>query len=252
VRIFDTEDNLLLHPQNRRFYGNIKKGYTWAGNNADIIFLLSDRQRVMYPAHAAPRFFIMPNGVDDIFLRKDTRVPPDINSIKRPQAIYVGVLQERMDVELMERVIRSLPEYSFIFVGPEIVKSYFDPLKSMQNVRFLGFKDYKSMPAYINSADVCIIPHKVNRFTDSQNPLKIYEYLACGKPVVSTSVAGTDDFKGHIYLADDAVSFADSIRRAVAENSGLREKERREAARQNTWDIRIENMIHVMNRMSHE
>jgi glycosyltransferase involved in cell wall biosynthesis len=244
MRIFDTEDNLLLHPQDQRFHRKIKEGYAWAEANADRICILSDNQRRMYSPSAASKFIFIPNGVEESFLKRDTVTPSDIAGISRPRVVYIGVLQERFDTELMTRVIRSLPGHQFIFVGPEIIKNYFDPIKALPNAHFLGLKDYRDVPAYIQSADVCIIPHKVDAFTAFMDPIKTYEYLACGKPVVSTPVAGTEQFRGHIYLAQDADSFTAAIRAAVQDNNPLREDGRRKIAAPHTWEARVEKLMH--------
>lgn len=244
LRVFDTEDNLLSHPQNLRFRQKIEDGYAWAGANSDLIILLSARQRGIFSgAIPEEKFFVLPNGVDSALFMAPAACPQELKEIGSPVVLYQGVLQERLDVDLMIRVVRTLQNYHFIFVGIDITKGYFNQLKREPNVRFLGFKHRTMIPAYLQHSDVCVLPHKVNELTKSMDPLKIYEYLACGKPIVSTTVAGTENFRKYIYLADDPASFADAIKTAKVENSGVLEEERRYAASLNSWDVRANDII---------
>lgn len=240
IVVFDAIDDLLLHPQARRHFAKIKDGYRWIEENASLICHPSKKQVSMFSAKE--KLFLLPNGVEDIFLEEGMALPSDISKIGRPRVVYAGALQERFDIGLMAGVVKMMPDHNFIFVGEEFKGNDFGPLKKFSNVRFLGHKSYSSIPAYLAGADVCIIPHKVNKFTDSQDPLKVYEYMAAGKPIVSTRVAGTEDLEG-IYLADDAVTFAGAIKRAMAENSPSRGKERRAAALMHSWDSRADMVL---------
>lgn len=242
IKVFDAIDNLLAHPQMSRSYGRIKKSYRWVDDNADLICIAAEGQRKMFTNSS--KLFLLPNCVDSVFLdAKKSEMPFDVKDVAKPTAGYVGVLQERMDVQLIEETAKRLPDVNFVFVGPIKSKPYFEILMKYRNIHFLGIKRYSEIPDYIRYFDVCIIPHKVNEFTNSMDPLKIYEYLACGKPIVSTPVAGTERFKEHIYLAKTPAEFADALKRAFSTDSEKMSADRISLALKHSWDNAISNMI---------
>lgn len=238
IKIFDCIDNLLFHPQMIRFHNKIKKAYEWVKNNADLICIASVKQKNMFP-DANGRIYLLPNGVDDIFLgNNNLECPDELKIIKRPIAGYIGALQERVNVDLLANIARSLPQVSFVFVGVMASPKHFARLKHFSNIHFLGERKFEDMPKYINHFDVCIMPHKKDLFTDSMNPLKIYEYLACGKPVISTPVSGTEDFKGLIYQAQSPGIFSEAIKHAISDDNINLRAARKEAAIKCSWDAR--------------
>jgi glycosyltransferase involved in cell wall biosynthesis len=237
IKVFDTIDNLLAHPQTQKYYHKIKSAYEWAESNVDLICIISEKQKVMYSS--SQKLFLLANGVDDNYANAPQSMPEDIRGIAKPIVMYVGVLQEKIDVDLMIKVARLLPGHQFVFIGPEVAQNYFDGMKRERNIDFIGVRDCSAIPSYINSCDVCIIPHKVDELTNYMDPLKIYEYLACGKPIVSTPIAGTGAFGRHIYIAGGPAQFAQAIQKALSENSPALEGERRALASLNTWNVRI-------------
>ena len=245
LRYFDAIDDLRIHPQLRRFEKQIRSAYRWIERNADKICIASEDQRTMFPGN--DNLFLLPNGVDEIFTKGiRTGAPSDLEQIPRPIVMYAGALQERLDKDLIADVAKSLRTFSFVFIGPELIPGYFDDLKKLRNIHFLGSKRFEKMPDYISQADACIIPHKLDEFTRSMNPLKIYEYLACGKPVITTPVAGVDRFSECLYLAESPAEFASALQRAIAENDPVREAARREAVSMHTWSARAGTLLAML------
>jgi hypothetical protein len=141
-----------------------KEGYDWVDAHADLICAASKHQVEMF--RSKEKFFELPNAIHDIFLDpKPVVCPEDMVSIGKPRVIYTGVLQDRIDNELMSSVADRMPECHFVFVGPELVTDYFLPLRRKKNVHFLGSKKYEFLPHYLKNADVCMIPHKINDFS---------------------------------------------------------------------------------------
>lgn len=247
LRVFDTEDNLLQHPQNRRFSSKIRRGYSWAGESADRILLLSGRQRGMFGDRVSEaKFLVCPNGVDPSLFVSRLEAPEDIPKHKGRIVLYAGVLQQRLDVGLLHRVASELPEYCFVLIGPDLTRGYFEAARRLPNVLFLGLKHHAQLPAYLQAADVCIVPHKVDKLTDSMEPLKIYEYLACGKPVVATPVAGTEKFMGLITTAADPAAFAAAIRAAISGDGAELTARRKKYAESHSWDIRAAQILNFL------
>jgi len=141
------------------------------------------------------------------------------------------------------------PEKSLVLVGP--VWNEQDEVKlnleKYKNVHFLGYKKYNEAPMYIQQFDVGIIPHKKAGFSASTNPMKMYEYLACGKPVVASSNIGTDNVDEMILTADGYQDFNKAIDQALKENNKEQEKRRRDFVKQYSWFNTVNKMLELIN-----
>jgi glycosyltransferase involved in cell wall biosynthesis len=113
--------------------------------------------------------------------------PEDQARIARPRLGFYGVLDERFDTELLGRIAEMRPDWSFVMVGP-VVKISPDELPKRPNIHYLGAKKYEQLPAYLSGWDVALMPFAMNDSTQFISPTKTPEYLAGGKPVVSTPV----------------------------------------------------------------
>ena len=161
---------------------------------------------------------IITNAVDAARYRVPTERPPDLP--RDPVAVYVGTLhRDRLDVGLVLRAADAAPGIQFAFVGPVALGGDdVATLRARPNVSLLGPRPSASVPAYLQHASVLVVPHVVNAFTNSLDPIKAYEYLAAGRPVVTTPVAGFRDLRiGHVTCADGA-RFADSVIEAASRN----------------------------------
>lgn len=115
--------------------------------------------------------------------------------------------------------MKKYPNYEFVFLGP--VYSQNEKIKLLQNkyknIVFKGDIHYNELPGKMKCFDIAIIPHKIDKFTNSMNPLKLYEYLAAGKPVVTTGVAGTTDVSPYVRCVCDNDEFVEEIGNLVNE-----------------------------------
>lgn len=158
---------------------------------------------------------LIPNGVDvDHFTRPQAR-PADLGA--SPAAVYVGTLHdERFDVELVCELAVALPHLTITLVGPNaLTEESTSALIALPNVRLLGPRPYDVVPGYLQHADVVIVPHRINDFTESLDPIKAYECLAVGRPTVATEVAG---FRGlpHPVTTSARSDFAESLSSVLA------------------------------------
>jgi glycosyltransferase involved in cell wall biosynthesis len=150
---------------------------------------------VCSPALAERRGAVRPvelieNGVDVDLFRRPRPAPADLPP--GPRALYVGTLHEhRLDVDLCRRLARERPDLQLVFVGPVALSaSVRAALEAAPNVHLLGPRPYAEVPAYLQHADVLVVPHLASPFTESLDPIKAYECLAVGRPTVATPVAG--------------------------------------------------------------
>ena len=145
--------------------------------------------------------------------------PADQETIPRPRIGFFGVLDERLDRELLADIAQRSPGWQFVMVGP-VAKIDPDHLPSLPNIHYLGPKAYKELPGYIAGWDVAMLPFARNEATRFISPTKTPEYLAAGRPVVSTSVPDVVRPYGHeglARIADTPALFVEAIRAALCE-----------------------------------
>jgi glycosyltransferase involved in cell wall biosynthesis len=179
--------------------------------------------------HMHPNVHAFPSSVDVAhFARARNRSadPVDQASIPSPRLGFFGVLDERLDVDLIAAAAELRPGWQFVFVGP-VVK--IDParLPRAANVHYLGPKDYTELPAYISGWDVALLPFARNEATRFISPTKTPEYLAAGRPVVSTSIRDVVrpyGERGLARIADTPAEFLAAVDAALAEAAGPRQR----------------------------
>lgn len=184
---------------------------------------------------ANPNCHIVKNGVDlDIFQN------PKLVKSKKWTIGYIGAVDNRIDASLVTALAKGLPEYQFKFIGPVVSQATARQWDKVVNIECTGPVDQALLPAMINNMDACIIPFAKNKLTEAIYPLKINEYLAMGKPVVSTGFADLTDFKALISIADYPEQFVQSLERELKGNTRLRIQKRIKFAEQNSWESRAE------------
>ena len=146
--------------------------------------------------------------------------PSDQRDIPHPRLGFFGVLDERLDIELLRGIAESRPDWNIVLVGP-VVKIDPATLPALPNVHYLGKKDYRELPDYIAGWDIALLPFAMNESTRFISPTKTPEYLAAGKPVVSTPIADVVRPYGELGLvriAQDTSEFIRGIAETLAEN----------------------------------
>ena len=163
---------------------------------------------------------LFPSSVDRAhFQRARTALPEphDQAEIPHPRLGFYGVLDERFDTELLDRIAEMRPEWHFVMVGP-VVKISDDDLPKRPNIHYLGGKKYEQLPSYLSGWDVALMPFAMNESTEFISPTKTPEYLAGGKPVVSTPVRDVVRHYGQLEgvgIARTAERFVDECERAL-------------------------------------
>ena len=141
-----------------------------------------------------------PSSVDRVhFLKARARQfePADQEDLPRPRLGFYGVIDERFDIDLLDKVAEMRPDWSFVMVGP-VVKIAPEDLPKRPNIHYLGGKTYAELPAYLSGWDVALMPFAMNESTEFISPTKTPEYLAGGKPVVSTPIKDVVRHYGHL------------------------------------------------------
>jgi glycosyltransferase involved in cell wall biosynthesis len=216
---------------------------------ADLVLAVS---RKLYDRHSRlnRNTILVPNGVDDVYFRsaltyekRESDVLYDFRD--KPVVGYVGGIHDWVDVDLIVETARRLPQVTFVLIGPAL-KSLKPKLEGIPNLLFLGPKPYSELISYMAYFTVGIIPFKLNLLNESTNPIKLYEYLGAGLPVVSTGMQEVVVYEadGVVYIADDPESFGDRIIEAIATSADPELTNRRLGiAEGNSWASRAEQIM---------
>ena len=171
-----------------------------------------------------------------------TVVPPELAALPAPRLGFFGVVDERMDYQLLARLADAHPEWSVVIVGPPCKV---DPANFPQrsNLHFVGGKPYAELPAWVKGFDVCLMPFAINEATEFINPTKALEYFATGRPVVSTAIEDVILQFSHVaYIAHSRDAFVQVCERALAEPNPARLEAGRALARENAWEAAVDRM----------
>ena len=197
---------------------------------------------------------LIPNGVNASHYHadedKDTMTPDAAAIIGRWKGLvvgYVGTIHpDRIDVELLLSMAAKAPTVTWVLIGPNFLESVdMDRLSKMDNIQIVGPVSYRQVPVFMRRFDVCMTPHRITPFTESLNPIKLFEYFAVGKPVVSTPVAGFRDYPELVALASTADEFLTAVIQAKDEMPGKRQQRLAEADK-NSWSNRVDQIEHVI------
>lgn len=199
--------------------------------------------------------FHVSQGVDVNLFQKRQQIPTDISCFKKPIVGFVGNINpEWIDFKLIKHLSSSLPHISFVMIGPidsnlsnrfnENYRAFRCVFDSSKNVHFLGLKRKEDLPGYLRAMDVCIIPYQLKR--NSITPLKLLEYLASGKSVVSVNLPEVRPFKNIVRIVEDHNEFRDAIERALENETDDQILKRLETAHNHSWENKIEEMSVVI------
>ena len=191
--------------------------------------------------------YLIPNGANyELFSRVDDPalpIPDDLFNVPKPVLGFTGALQECINYEYVAYAARRHPEWSFVFIGSPLPGVDFSVLDGLSNVYLLGRKDYKDVVNYLAYFDVCLNIFKSGDLSKDVSPLKFYEYLSTGKPIVSTpQPVQVQEYSDVIYIASSPDEFVEKCSIAIKERSNWHTMRRRELGRDCSWDSRITEM----------
>jgi len=221
---------------------------------ADAVIVCSARLYEMKQG-LARRLHLIPNGVDASHYARVLNgagpLPEACRDWERPVFGYVGSIHpDRVDVQLVADAARMMEGGSIALVGPVMLpKEDAESLQRTGRVHLTGAVPYAEVPEYMRAFDVCITPHRMTLFTESLNPIKLWEYLAAGKPIVSTDVAGFRDYPELVRIARSADDFLRACWESLREPDALKER-RREEARKHSWETRLDAVEAVIGEVS--
>jgi len=186
----------------------------------------------------------VPNGTE--IPQDNLPMPHALENIARPIAGYVGNLQDRIDWDLLEEAAQHVPDVSFVIAGGGAKPVNIERLNKLPNVHFLGVVPYNKVQSYIAHFDVCIVPHKGTDLTRRMNPLKVYNYFAAAKPIVTTEVENIDgNMIPYIRFAKNAGELAVYIKESLDHPIVVNDKYKSVLA-EITWESRIGHIASIL------
>lgn len=216
---------------------------------ADTVIVCSEALR-QDKAVLSANVHLVSNGVDAAHYAaaSASNQPPPGTTLWRGRVFgYTGTLHgDRIDVELIRRLAGIIGNSgSVVLIGPDHLSAAERLRLRLPNIFLVGAVPYAQLPAYMRRFDVCIVPHRVTPFTESLNPIKLWEYLALGKPIVATPVAGFRDYPQFVHLAEGAEEFAGRAFQALHEPARVALERREEAAR-HSWATRCDAVENIL------
>lgn len=187
---------------------------------------------------------VLPNGIDES--RWSQRLPPPAALLKmrRPIVVYVGAIDERLDIELVAQTAEEDAVGSFALIGPLQDGALAERLRSIPKVALWGPMSQAEIVGALMHSDACVIPHVVNSLTCAMSPLKLYEYLAAGKPVAATDLPPVRGVSDRVIVASRE-DFPAAVLKAL-KLPGQSESDRLEFVRSNSWATRHDRTIRIM------
>ena len=175
----------------------------------------------------------------------DTCLPDNLARIKSPRLGYSGLIGDKLDLDMLKDLAQARLDWSLVFLGPVNAARKLETWQAMQtlpNVHYLGVVEWSQVPYYVKGFDVGLMPYVQNRNSENISPLKLYDYLAAGLPVVSMDIPTAPEFGSYVHLAGQPQDFPQAVQAALADNGPERYQARRDMAAQHTWEARVEQL----------
>jgi glycosyltransferase involved in cell wall biosynthesis len=201
---------------------------------------------------ANPNTYYVPNVADAAHFTRaaeiDTHIPPDVANFPKPRIGFTGAVENyKLHTDLLSYISDERPDWQIVLIGPaELGNPELDALTAKPNVRILGPRPYEELPDYLAAMDVLVIPYRLNEYTKGCFPIKFFEYLATGKPVVCTELPALAEYDEIVPLVSDPAGFVAAVEEALAGGQNDTRQARIDIAFDNTWEKRIEKLLNLI------
>ncbi|WP_084426514.1 glycosyltransferase [Aequorivita capsosiphonis] len=215
---------------------------------ADIIFTGG---KSLYESKSASsdKVYCFPSSVDISHFQKaqnGLEIPQDIANIKGPIVGYIGVIDERINLEILEGIAKMQPGFSFVMVGP-VVKIDENDLPRTANIHYLGMKSYDSLPQYLKAIDITMMPFALNDSTKYISPTKTLEYMAAGKPIISTPIKDVvRDYSDSVYIVSTVREFSEALEKINLSPVNNYISQYQDILLKTSWNHTSEQMLHLI------
>ena len=237
---FYADDDFSAHPAHAQQKSAYLEAYSRVGASGRRVCAVSESLiELIEPTGPSA---VVPNGVDPA--EWETLAPPPdwMARLPRPHIAYAGTLDDRVDWHRVREVAERFNTGSVVMLGYVPDQSVLEPIQGLTNVHLHRTVPREEITAVLGGADVCLVPHRRTPLTESMSPLKLYEYLAAGRPVAATDLPPVRGIDDRVVLVADGEDFADAVARAL-ELGPAGEDQRQEFLRKHAWRARHERIL---------
>ena len=233
-------------PKRKRRLENLEKQLI---ERCDLIFATSNNLYEQKRLYNSNTFLVENVGDFDHFNKVETTQfdsdPLDFPNVKSPIIGFVGAIDNyKVDFNLIEYLADKRPDWAIVLIGakmnPDEKKINFP---SNSNIFYLGIKEYEKLPNYIAKFDACIIPYRINKYTECVFPIKFFEFLATGKPIVTTALPALNEFREVANITNTYDEFISALESVLSNDTNDLKQRRINVARNNTWESRKKRLL---------
>ena len=235
-------DDWSAHPAFEKWWPRYDEAYSLLRDRGVRIAAVSEPLRARVAGNDGG--IVVPNAVDRREWAAPSAPPPVLASAAPPRILYVGVLDTRLDVDAVAATARRFANGTVVLAGPVADAAHVAPLRELDNVVFAGPRGRAEVVAMVHAADVCVIPHRRSLLTETMSPLKLYEYLAGGRPVAATDLAPMRDVDESVELVPDGEPFEAAVARALVRGP-MSDAARLDFIDRNSWEDRMTRIFEV-------
>lgn len=217
--------------------------------NADIVFTGGKSLYESKKQHHS-NVYCFPSSVDQKHFAQalnGVAIPQDISHLREPVVGYFGVIDERIDLQLLHETARKMPNVSFVMIGP-LAKIDQSDLPQEDNIHYLGMRAYNELPNYLKGFDIAMMPFAINDATKYISPTKTLEYMAAGKPIISTKITDVvRDYSICVNLIETADEFCEAITYLFEKSDQLSlQLEYYDILQNTSWDVTAAKMQSII------
>lgn len=239
--VYYGRDDWLSSPARMKYWPAYREAYRRISRSGLAVAAVSEE--IMDRIAPTGPHRVVPNGIaPDEWTSTQPEPPEWFAALTGPRAVYVGTLDTRLDVEGLITLARARPELQIVLVGPAPSAADIAPLQASSNIHVRGLIGRAEVVAVLRNAELTLLAHRRTRLTEAMSPLKVYEYLAAGRPVLATDLRPVRDFGERVLLADTVSDFVDLLDAALALGVAP-EAERLRFIDENAWITRHHDIL---------
>ena len=247
LKVYHCSDDYTLVPSFPESFGEIEQSLI---KECDLVVTTADELKESKKKYN-PNTISIPNGanINHFFKAQDnnTKVPEVMKHYKKPVIGYIGSIFRWLNIDWIDFASRKFPDYHFVFIGP--ISIDISKFENRDNIEFLGPRPYENLPGYLKKFDVAVIPFVIDGVTLKASPIKFYEYLASGVPIVSTELPDLLPLKDHAYLVKDKEDYCNKIERAINDDKDNLKNDRINISKKYSWKARFETLNKYINEL---
>jgi glycosyltransferase involved in cell wall biosynthesis len=242
--LYYARDDWLSSPGRRRYWPAYREAYNRIARSGRAVAAVS--QEIIDRIGPTGPHRVVPNGIEPReWLGEQPPPPAWFARIPGPRAAYLGTLDSRLDLDGIADLARARRDLQIVLIGPAPDPKYIAGLRSLPNVHIRGEVRRAEVVAVLRSAELTLLAHRRTALTEAMSPLKVYEYLAAGRPVLATDLRPVRGFGDRVHLAETVTDFIDLVDDALAQ--GVQDEEKRRAfIAANAWATRHEEILSLI------